>query len=251
MTNATSHVTPPATGGPSESTLSRIRGLLAQAENTPYAEEAEVFRGKAFELMARHAVDEALVTGPVEADEMGETSVDMSGAYGRARARLLGGIARAMNCYVLEWHRKRAQDPERCTVYGRRSDRERVELLYTSLLLQATNQVARVQPRNVIGATAADVRAARRAWYVGFASAVEERLTEKVTEAAAGTGAELVLADRSAAAESYARGLHAAVGKPRSSRVTDREALLAGVEAGRRADLGTSRLGGRPARQLR
>lgn len=240
----------PTTGTASEGTLSRIRGLLAKAENTPYEQEAETYRAAAFALIAKHSIDEALVAGPrPEADEMGETTIELDGSYGDARAALVGAIARAMHCYTLNWRDRRGVAPSRVTVYGRRSDREKVELLYTSLLLQATRQLAAVQPEGYGRTSAGRTRAARRSWLYGFAYTVEDRLTEKFEEAVAGTGTELVLADRRDAAQQYAKSLHK-IGKPRTARLSDAAAMQAGAAAGRRADLGTERLGGRAARQL-
>ena len=43
--------------------LNRIRTLLAKAENTEFAAEAETFTAKAQDLMTRHAIDAALLHG--------------------------------------------------------------------------------------------------------------------------------------------------------------------------------------------
>ena len=44
----------------SDSRLATIRGLLAKAEATEFAAEAEAFTAKASELMARYSLDEAM-----------------------------------------------------------------------------------------------------------------------------------------------------------------------------------------------
>src|SRR5260370_42461587 len=42
--------------------LDRVRGLLANAESTEFPEEAEALTSRAQELMARHSIDDALLT---------------------------------------------------------------------------------------------------------------------------------------------------------------------------------------------
>ena len=85
-------------------------------------------------------------------------------------------------------------------VYGFTSDLERVELLYTSLLLQATRDLVYVRPDSWGESTAAY----RRSWLAGYASAVYARLLRAEQRASAeqpttgtGTSTELVLRDRS------------------------------------------------------
>src|SRR6185436_15599813 len=89
-------------------------------------------------------------------------------------------------------------------VYGFTTDLERVELLYTSLLVQATRELVHVRPDEWGESTGAY----RRSWLAGFASAVATRLHRAERRAAAdrpsgpdGTSTALVLRDRTALVE--------------------------------------------------
>jgi hypothetical protein len=226
--------------------LATVRKLLAKAERAATAEEAEIYTAKAVELMARHGIDSALLAAAEPGrDEIGALRVAMSDPYSAGKARLLGWTAAALGCrWVLHgvWAGKVAA----VTVFGHASDRERVELLYTSLQLQATGQLVRVRPPW----PGESVAAYRRSWLEGFAEQVHRRLLaaeQRAATAHPGTaappgtpgagGVALVLADRR---EHVDRAFAAAF--PRLG--TARRRLLsgtghaAGAQAGERADLG-------------
>lgn len=242
---------------PTESTLAKIRRLLAKAEGTNYAEEAETYRDAAFRLMAKYAIADVTELGADPDDQaLGRHDVDISNPYGDARSHLLGCVARPLGCYVTIWTYKRSRTPHRATIHGRAADRDRVELLYTSLLLQATRQVTRVRPRltprqratYTEGQVRRATQTARMSWLHGYAAAVQERLESMVVEESNGSGAELVLADRMAVAQRYALS-GGDVGEAKDLPKVDRGAAAAGARAGRLADLGGGKLAGTPARR--
>lgn len=184
-----------------EARLDTIRKLLAKAERAGTPAEAETYTDKAVAMMARHGVDEALLaaTGPPRTDPIGKATIGIDDPYSGAKARLLGWIAAALRCrWVMHDHRN--GKVAAVTVFGYASDRERVELLYTSLLLQTSAQVSVLRPPG----GHESVVAYRRSWIYGFASRIHQRLLEAeqdaVAETAGGTGpgpsVELVLADR-------------------------------------------------------
>jgi hypothetical protein len=170
----------------------------------------------------------------------------MQDPYSAGKARLLGWTAAALGCrWVLHgaWGGKVAA----VTVFGHASDRERVEMLYTSLLLQATTQLVRVRPPW----PGESVAAYRRSWLEGFAAQVHRRLVEAEERAAsqaarspdtappsAGGGVALVLADRRRrVAEQFAATFpHLAPLRPS---VLSGSGRTAGALAGQRADLGS------------
>jgi hypothetical protein len=240
--------------------LVTVRKLLAKAERAATAEEAETYTAKAVELMARHGIDAALLAAAEpDRDGIGSLRIAMQDPYSAGKARLLGWTAAALGCrWVLHgaWNGKVAA----VTVFGHASDRERVELLYTSLQLQATSQLVRVRPPW----PGESVAAYRRSWLEGFAEQVHRRLraaeqraaTSAATRAATtaapgapGRGVALVLADRR---ERVDRAFTAAF--PRLA--TARRSLLsgsgraAGALAGQRADLGGSSVRGARGRAL-
>lgn len=96
-------------------------------------------------------------------------------------------------------------------VYGFASDLERVELLYASLLLQATRDLVHVRPDYYGESTAAY----RRSWLAGFASAVysrllraEQRATAEQPATDSGTSTALVLRDRADRVDSFVHAAH-------------------------------------------
>jgi hypothetical protein len=213
--------------------LDTIRKLLAKAERAATVAESETYTAKAVELMARHGIDAALLAAAEPGrDEIGPLRIAMQDPYSAGKARLLGWTAAALGCrWVL--HRAWGGKVAAVTVFGHASDRERVEMLYTSLLLQATAQLVRVRPPW----PGESVAAYRRSWLEGFASQVHRRLVEAEERAAAearapdssvsspGGGVALVLADRRRLATLRPSALS---GSGRA----------AGALAGQRADLG-------------
>ncbi|MFB7656915.1 MULTISPECIES: DUF2786 domain-containing protein [unclassified Streptomyces] len=118
---------------PESRALARIRALLAKAEATGYPEEAEALSGKAQELMARHSVDEALLSVHAPSpDAPGACRIGVEAPYERAKAVLLDAVADANHCRAV-WNEPLGFS----TVVGFEADLEAVELLYTSLLVQA------------------------------------------------------------------------------------------------------------------
>ncbi|MFG2547000.1 DUF2786 domain-containing protein [Streptomyces sp. NPDC048594] len=113
--------------------LARIRALLAKAEATGYPEEAEALSAKAQELMARHSVDEALLSAHAPSpDAPGACRIGVEAPYEQAKAVLLDAVADANHCRAV-WNEPLGFS----TVVGFEADLEAVELLYTSLLVQA------------------------------------------------------------------------------------------------------------------
>ena len=171
--------------------LARVRKLLAKAEDpacTPA--EAEAFTAKATELIAKYGVDQALLAGTDPAlDPVGDRVVTVVAPYARDKAGLLGAVAVALRCRVVYLERRGIA---RIHLFGHAADLERVELLFTSLLVQAAHGLAATEVPSF------DHPAAfRRSWLVGFTEAIRTRLTETERAAAADApGAELVLVDR-------------------------------------------------------
>lgn len=218
--------------------LRRVRALLAQAEDpacTP--EEAAAFSAKAEALIARHAVDEALLEAREHRGRPTTRLLEHPAPYAKPKGMLLAGIAAAYGCRVLSGR------DEGLTVIGFRADIDAVEMLFTSLLVQGAH-----------GCTSGD-RSYRTSYWYGFASRVGQRVQElrdrSVAEAEReGSGSEggaaLVLADRSDAVDRFTREEFPFTRPGRPGRPTSRDGLIAGDASGRRADVGGHRLGGRP-----
>ncbi|MFE6052043.1 DUF2786 domain-containing protein [Kitasatospora sp. NPDC056446] len=169
--------TGPVTGAPRM--LSRIRALLAKAESTEYPEEAEALTAKAQQLMAQHSIDEALLAASgADRDAPAALRIGVDNPYEGPKTMLLDAVAAANRCRVV-W----AKEFGFCTVVGFDGDLDGVELLYTSLLVQATHALNKAGSRRDSRS-----KAFRQSFLVAYAARIRERLTaatERTTKAAA------------------------------------------------------------------
>lgn len=153
--------------------LDRVRALLAKAESTTFPAEAEAYTAKAQELVTRHSLDEALLaargdaTAPVVPYAR---RIGVDHPHEREKASLLDAIARANRCHTVS-------SPELAfsTVFGFDSDIDAVDLLYTSLLVQAHRAMARAEPPGG-RAGRSRLKAFRQSFLVAFAVRIDERL---------------------------------------------------------------------------
>jgi Protein of unknown function (DUF2786) len=166
--------------------LGKIRALLAKAEGTTYAAEAEALTAKAQDLMTRHAIDEALLHAhddePVDVTSL---RVHISAPYPSEKVRLLNRVALANRCRLI-W----LQEFAIATLVGTPVDVDQVELLFTSLLVQATRAMVEAgasRPGSFDRSTSF-----RRSFLASYAVRIGERLTESAGSAASSYGAELV-----------------------------------------------------------
>ncbi|MFI9269302.1 DUF2786 domain-containing protein [Kitasatospora sp. NPDC052896] len=165
--------------------LGRIRALLAKAESTEFPEEAEALTAKAQQLMAQHSIDEALLAaGHTGTDGPAALRIGVENPYEGPKAMLLDAVAAANRCRVV-W----AKEFAFCTVVGFDPDLDAVELLYTSLLVQATSAMQRAGSRQHLDG-ASRTRAFRQSFLVSYAARIRERLTaateQATSDAAAG-----------------------------------------------------------------
>jgi hypothetical protein len=166
--------------------LNRIRTLLAKAENTEFAAEAETFTAKAQDLMTRHAIDAALL------HESADNPIDVRGArvhinnpYAAEKVHLLNQVARANRSRTV-WNSSLGL----ATVIGTPTDVDQVEMLFTSLLIQATRAMAEAGARR---AGAFDRSASfRRSFLMSYAVRIGERLNQTNEAATASYGSALV-----------------------------------------------------------
>ncbi|WP_316780041.1 DUF2786 domain-containing protein [Streptomyces sasae] len=169
---------------PESRTLTRIRALLAKAEATGYPEEAEALSAKAQELMARHSVDEALLAAGAPApDAPGACRLGVEPPYEQAKAVLLDAVATANHCRAV-WNEPLAFS----TVVGFEADLEAVELLYTSLLVQATHAMTKAEAAQRAGGRRR-TKTFRQSFLAAYAHRVGDRLAAAAESAVAETGA--------------------------------------------------------------
>ena len=159
--------------------LARVRALLAKAESTEFDEEAEALSAKAQELITRHALDQLVAQAERSAggESPGVRRFWLDAPYVGAKAALVHEVASANRC--------RSAVSERlgyCVLVGTVADLDAVELLVTSLLVQADTAMLR-QGRRVDRAGRSRTRSFRQSFLLGYAVRIGERL-RAVTEAA-------------------------------------------------------------------
>lgn len=166
----------------------------------------------------------------------------MDQPYARDKAQLLTSVGDPLRCQTVHTH---GQDRYVVRVYGFASDLERVELLYTSLLLQATRDLVQARPEGWGESTAAY----RRSWLAGFASAVYSRLLRAEQRASAeqpatdtGTSTALVLRDRCDRVDAVVRDAHPRLRSMRRRSLSG-SGQTDGYHVGSRADLGARQVG--------
>ena len=210
--------------------LDRVRALLAKAESTTFPAEAEAYSAKAQELISRHSLDEALVGAGDAAVTPYARRVGIDHPYESEKAALLDAVARANRCHVV-W------SPE----FGFDADIDAVELLHTSLLVQAHRAMARDEPRGKAGR--ARLKTFRQSFLIGYAVRIGERLAEADRAALAGTGDAAALLPvlksrdvqvREARDRAFPRTV-----RGRGFRVDSEEGWESGREAADRASLGS------------
>lgn len=238
---------------PDVSKLSKIRALLDKAESTAstFPQEAEALTAKAVELMETYRISEAMIADAAPLQDRGKIIENRylvgSGPYVNAKVQLAQEIAKNHSVKLLT-----ATGYKGKTVYliGYETDVALTEMLYTSLLVQATSAV-----------TSSEVKASKpgyehgtafnRSFLMAYAYRIGQRLRESNTVVAQAfdqntsgdsRSVALVLSDRTAAVEEDVLRRY---GKIRSARPTTRSSSYAGTVAGEcaadRADLSTNR----------
>lgn len=165
---------PVATAAASDNpVLSRVRALLAKAESTEHESEAMAFTAKAQQLITKHAIEEALLDGDAStASVPGIIRLPVDAPYADAKALLLQTIAEHTRCRSLF-----QADLALSTVVGFTADLEAVELLFTSLLVQAQRSLTEAAAAAPAGARVRS-QGFRSAFLLGFAGRIGERLAE-------------------------------------------------------------------------
>ncbi len=230
---------------PSNALLDRVRKLLAKAEAegvTP--PEAEALTAKAAELMARYGIDRArLAATRPDTDRPGSRIIDIDNPWAQVRAHLLAGLAGAMRCQCVLLSTSRPG--ARIHIFGYVCDLERVDILYTSLLLQMAHGLT----TTVVPVGVRSTRAWRRSWLLGFVTAVIGRVrsaedraaSDAEAEARPGPSTALVLADRAVVIR---RQLEQEYPVTRRTRITySGRGYSNGYAEGQQADIGNRRVG--------
>jgi len=209
--------------------LNKIRGLLAKAESSTFAEESDAFSAKAQELMTRYAIDHAVVDAadgsPLDSMVVTRRFV-VENPYADAKMQLLISVAINNGAKAVRYRKLGL-----ISITGMPVDLDLCELLYTSLLVQSGRALEHA------GTDArARSRGFRRAFLFGFAWRIRERLAEARVRADRSAGEQYgsslvpILAERDRAVASVFDEMYPNLRSTKTS-VSDRH----GVELGRRA----------------
>ena len=157
--------------------LEVIRKLLAKAEKAATPDEASAYNAKAAEMMARHGVSEAMLAATgVKQDALGERRIPLADPYSQEKAQLAGLVGRALGCRAVRHPGYGRGQIIAVTIFGYESDLQRTEVLFTSLLLQATRDVVHQRPPTWTGES---TTAFRRTWLTGFTTEIYRRSLQR------------------------------------------------------------------------
>lgn len=229
-----------ATSGSEPKLLVMIRALLAKAESTTFPAEAEAFTAKAQDLMSRHAIDAAVLAAKGERNLTGEVQprrVHIDNPYGKEKAQLLGVVAHVNNVRVV-WDDQVGM----ATIIGFPFDLELVEMLTTSLLIQATQAMTDVSNTSTHNRSPSF----RRAFLLSYGSRIGHRLERAGQQARDGAAADYgtalvpILVERREAVATVTERLFPET-RPMRGRTVDGRGWAAGRVAADLADLAAAR----------
>lgn len=238
--------------------LEKIRALLSKAEHTNFPEEAKVFTEKAQELMTRYALSEAEldVLGRKDApDEVITKTIVVECPYTVAKGSLVSAVAKGNGCKVVfAGNDHRVPHPKwpdgllvrNIYVTGFSKDIELVELVFTSLLIQAQReQLNTPRPSHV------SARVWNKSFLLGYAAEIGARLRNRkkavINDMPEAERANVlpVLMSKEQQVQQAVEQRWGRLGKISVGQVND--GYSAGRSAATRADVGNARIGGRKA----
>ncbi|USQ75468.1 DUF2786 domain-containing protein [Ornithinimicrobium cryptoxanthini] len=241
--------------------LTKVRMMLAKAEATTFPAEAETFTAAAQKLMSRHSIDRAMLDqSSGRGDGATAIRLGVDRPYESARFQLISTIARANRCTAV-WQKGLGFS----TVVGFPTDLRAVELLFTSLMVQATAAMT-AQGSREDWSGRSRTRSFRNSFLTAYAVRIGERLDAAAREAQvesesqwgddpgpSGPGGEgrsdrtalvRVLAQRDQEVEDAVAQRFPRLRHTRSRATFDEEGWSSGTSAADRADLGApGRLG--------
>ena len=222
--------------------LGKVRALLQKAESTEFPQEAEALTARAQELISRYNLDEALVEAGLGGVRPDGRAVAVAHPYAGPKAMLLHVVAEANRCRSV-WHRERGE----ATVLGFPADLVAVELLFTSLLVQATSAMLQAGSRQDSSGRSR-TKSFRHSFLSAYALRIGERLKEATERAVReNPSAELrpVLASRNAEVERSVAERFPRLRRYRGGSPTNTDGWLHGRAAADQAALGQAELSDR------
>lgn len=245
----------------------RIADLLAKAEGTKVDAEAETYREKAYELMTKYAVDQAMIDakrvrdGGVATEQIVRESVAFKGIFKDALIQFSHSIVmafRTMDGYV-EKNVTHIESTKRVkvhiyTIVGYESDVAQAKMLLTSLHIQAASALTEWWKELDLYTGAGVIKnmgsamekfKTRREFIMSFGQGAASRVRDrmKIVMNESGPGTEVALVDRGDQVKRWLKE-NMNLSKSRGGQMQrgSYEASTSGYTAGRRADTGETRV---------
>lgn len=218
--------------------IERIRKLFAKAESTTSVHERDALLSKAYDLLAKHGIEEALARGAddSEAETVTVWEFRPKGSYKLDQMILIGAVASALHCQTVRTGQEVAY------VYGVKRHLDRISMLGGFLVAYMLGNLATLKAPYGVHATTY-----RKSAMSAFASVVGSRLREAEhrakVESTDAAGAEIVLVSDARKAEQAMKKAHPRV--QTSQRRVSTAGYGEGSAHGNRVDLGGSSLSNR------
>lgn len=229
-------VAAPDVGEVDQMALAKVRGLLAKAESTEFPDEAEALSAKAQQLMSRYSLHQAVLDHDSGRDPgVSGRRLWIDAPYADAKALLVQSVATANRARTV-W----SSGLGFATVIGAEVDLDSIELLVTSLLVQA-NRAMLAAGRHTTRTGTSRTRSFRQSFVVAYATRIGERLESATSSATEEVDAEM----RHVEPEADSRLLPVLAARADATQeLTDRlfpEMVQRGVSASNRAGLAAGR----------
>jgi hypothetical protein len=124
-----------------ENLLNRIRALLAKAESSEFPEEAETYTAKAMELISKYGIDQTLLQAKEKTSGIGDRIFKVYAPFARDKVTFFNAIVNVLGGRAVWLSHKSRQNNgfEELHVFATDTDLARIDMLFTSLLVQCSN----------------------------------------------------------------------------------------------------------------
>lgn len=216
----------------------RVINLLKKADSVAGTPEEDAFRAKAMELIAKYNFDAATIRDKSQdKSEIIYKMITPKGHHVKSQINLYAALCQEHSVVVIQLGRSNT-----LKMYGTEEGIQQVEWLYSILWPNALTQALKVKP-SWENYTKGEVTVARRSFLYGFIIEVRNRLREankRVEEESHGAG--LILMDDFRRAQAKLKEDHPNVVNQKTSRQVNGEAMANGTAAGKRSDIGQTRI---------
>lgn len=227
--------------------VEKLLRMAADREGTP---EGDVFREKAFELMAQYGVEAAQLRSDNPSDVV-KREVEFAGTYTDMQFTLLNQLGTILHCQVIMFKIPRSSRVKTGVIFGCQHHVERVLMLHGLLanhMIMGAVKFADAYPDPNVS-----VQTQKRSWMTGFIAEIGSRLQEAEAQHTADytrandngeeTPGAVVLREDRAKAEDLAAEHYPNLVRSRSGRRTfDAESYHHGATEGGMMDLGQTRM---------